>query len=129
MLGTLAYAGYQQYFEKARLAQAKVDIRAMEASLERYHAGNGRFPETLAEAGLGGKLDPWNNPYQYLNIATAKNRGQVRKDRHLVPINSDYDLYSMGKDGLTKPPLTAKPSRDDVIRANNGAFVGLASDY
>jgi general secretion pathway protein G len=126
---TLAYAGYQQYIEKARIAQAKVDIRAMEASLERYRVGNSRLPETLAEVGLADKLDPWRQPYQYLNITTAKNRGQVRKDRNLVPINSDYDLYSMGRDGLTKPPLTAKPSHDDVIRANDGAFVGLASDY
>ncbi len=129
LISTLAYAGYQQYIEKARIAQAKVDIRAIEASLERYRAGNSRLPETLAEAGLADRLDPWRRPYQYLNITTAKNRGQVRKDRNLVPINSDYDLYSMGRDGLSKPPLTAKPSRDDVIRANDGAFVGLASDY
>ncbi len=90
VLGTLAYNGYQQYIDKARIAQAKVDIRGIEAALERYRAGQGRFPETLAEAGLGAKLDPWKQPYQYLNIETAKNRGQVRKDRNLVPINSDF---------------------------------------
>lgn len=27
------------------------------------------------------------------------------------------------------PPLTAPQSQDDVVRANNGGFVGLASDY
>jgi general secretion pathway protein G len=129
VLSTLAYAGYQQYFEKARIAQAKVDIRGMEASLERYHVSNARFPETLAEAGLAGKLDPWQRPYQYLNVATAKKGDKVRKDHKLHPINTDYDLYSMGKDGQSNAPLTAKPSRDDVIRANNGAFLGLASDY
>jgi hypothetical protein len=26
-------------------------------------------------------------------------------------------------------PLTSPVSRDDVIRANDGAFIGLASDY
>lgn len=55
--------------------------------------------------------------------------GQARKDRNLVPINSDFDLYSMGRDGQSAPPLTAKVSRDDIVRANNGGFVGLASDY
>ena len=74
-------------------------------------------------------LDPWGNPYQYLNVTTTKNKGNVRKDRNLVPINSDYDLYSMGKDGTSQPPLTAKASRDDIIRANSGKFVGLAADY
>ncbi len=46
-----------------------------------------------------------------------------------MPINSDYDLWSSGKDGASSPPLTAKPSRDDIVRANNGRFVGLASDF
>ncbi len=55
--------------------------------------------------------------------------GQARKDRFLVPLNSDYDLYSNGKDGDSKPPLNAKESHDDVVRANNGAYIGLASQY
>ena len=53
----------------------------------------------------------------------------MRKDRFLVPINSCYDLYSMGKDGQSVPPLTAKASWDDIVRANDGAFVGLAWQY
>ncbi len=53
----------------------------------------------------------------------------ARKDRFLVPINTDFDLYSMGKDGESVPPLTAAKSRDDVVRAANGAFVGLASKF
>jgi general secretion pathway protein G len=35
----------------------------------------------------------------------------------------------MGKDGKSQSPLTAKASRDDIIRANNGQYVGLAADY
>ena len=55
--------------------------------------------------------------------------GQARKDHFLVPLNSDYDLYSKGPDGKSSPPLTAEASRDDIIRANDGAYFGLASDY
>ncbi len=72
--------------------------------------------------------DPWGNGYRYLNHATASN-GAYRKDKNIVPINADYDLYSMGKDGATAAPLTAAPSRDDIVRANNGRFVGRASVY
>ena len=46
-----------------------------------------------------------------------------------MPLNSDFDLYSMGPDGQTATPLTAKASRDDIVRANNGGFIGVASDY
>lgn len=56
-------------------------------------------------------------------------RGTPRKDRFLHPINSDYDLYSMGKDGESVEPLTAQKSHDDIIRANDGSFVGLAVEF
>lgn len=54
---------------------------------------------------------------------------KARKDRFLVPINTDFDLYSMGRDGESVPALTAAKSRDDVVRAANGAFIGLASKF
>ena len=55
--------------------------------------------------------------------------GHARKDRFLVPINSDFDLYSMGKDGQSVSPLTAQKSHDDIIRANDGGYYGLASNF
>jgi len=38
-------------------------------------------------------------------------------------------LYSRGKDGDSSGPLSAKASRDDIVRANNGGFIGLGEDY
>ncbi|GAB4236056.1 MAG: hypothetical protein Kow00109_09470 [Acidobacteriota bacterium] len=55
--------------------------------------------------------------------------GLMRKDRNMVPINSRFDLYSMGRDGQSVPPITAQQSQDDIIRANDGGFVGLARNY
>jgi general secretion pathway protein G len=34
-----------------------------------------------------------------------------------------------GGDGRTKPILTSPRSQDDVLRANNGGFIGLAVHY
>ena len=56
-------------------------------------------------------------------------KGKLRKDKNLVPINSDYDFYSMGSDGKSFPPLTANDSRDDIVRGRNGAYFGPASEY
>ena len=83
----------------------------------------------LADVGAGAMRDPWGNPYGYLNLSESGARGQARKDHALVPINTDFDLYSKGKDGVSVGPLTAQPSRDDIIRAADGRFVGLASDF
>ncbi len=61
--------------------------------------------------------------------STCLRAGDVRKDRRLVPLNRDFDLYSQGKDGRSQGPLTAQVSLDDVIRANNGGFIGLGRNY
>jgi general secretion pathway protein G len=53
-----------------------------------------------------------------------KNRDEKRP--FLVPINTNYDLYNMGPDGRSGTPLTANHSRDDIIRANNGEYIGPA---
>jgi general secretion pathway protein G len=50
-------------------------------------------------------------------------------DRFLHPLNSDFDLYSMGKDGLSQAPITARASQDDIIRASDGGFIGLAAQF
>jgi general secretion pathway protein G len=55
--------------------------------------------------------------------------GKIRKDHNLHPLNSEFDLYSIGPDGSSSPPLTARASQDDIIWARDGAFVGPAEDY
>ena len=89
----------------------------------------GKLPLALSEVGRADMLDPWRNPYKYLNFITVKGKGKMRKDRNLVPINTSFDLYTMGADGKSKAPLTPKVSHDDIIRANDGAYVGLAGRY
>jgi general secretion pathway protein G len=116
-------------FEYAKTAKAVADIHALGNDIQAYEFTKDKFPDTLGDIGYGGRLDPWGNPYQYLNFANVNGNGKMRKDRFLVPINTNFDLYSMGKDGQSVSPLTAKASHDDVIWANDGSFVGLASDF
>jgi len=128
-LAALAIPSVLSSIEDARVARAMGDIDALEGDIAAYDQLNDSLPNTLADIGRDQMLDPWGHPYQYLNFANAKGKGQMRKDRFLVPINSTYDLYSMGKDGKSVPPITAKVSQDDIIRANDGAYLGLASNY
>ncbi|HSG66242.1 MAG TPA: prepilin-type cleavage/methylation domain-containing protein [Gammaproteobacteria bacterium] len=128
LLAAVAYPSYTGYIERSRISRAVGDIGAMSLQLARWRASFGDFPPTLAAAGLDGRLDPWGAPYEYLNVALA-NPGKVRRDKNLNPVNTDYDLYSRGKDGETVTAFTAKKARDDVVRANNGGFIGLAQDY
>jgi general secretion pathway protein G len=128
VLASIVVPRYHALVDRAKVATASQDIRALEIDIATYYAGTNSYPPDLAAIGRATFLDPWGNPYQYLVTGSAP-PGKSRKDRFLVPINSDFDLYSQGADGASVAPLTAKASRDDIIRANDGGFVGLAADY
>jgi general secretion pathway protein G len=141
IFGTLlaiALPAFRDAVTRARVAKAVGDIEAIQMELAPFDV-DGVLPPSLAEVGRQSFDDPWGNPYQYLNFGNGGGGGGnggggkapagARKDRFLVPINSTYDLYSMGEDGSSAAPLTAKASRDDIVRANDGGFIGLAAQY
>ncbi|HSB73215.1 MAG TPA: prepilin-type cleavage/methylation domain-containing protein, partial [Candidatus Methylomirabilis sp.] len=96
LLVTFGIPEFARYQDRARNTRAAADITMLQFDIRAYaSANNGQFPPTLDTLGRGAMRDPWGNTYRYLVIATAI-PGHVRKDRFLVPLNSDYDLYSMG---------------------------------
>jgi len=130
VLGALALAQYLAYIERVRVARTIVEIKDISAQLDPIAFEGGTLPNALADIGLGGRKDPWGRPYAYLPIRgnpTAKFK--TRRDQFLVPINTDYDLYSRGKDGKMSLVLTHPLSLDDVVRGSDGAFIGLAAKY
>ncbi len=127
VLGALAIPGYNGYVARARMGRATGDIGTISLQLYRWQLNTGAFPATLAAAGIA-LNDPWGQPYEYTRVQ-GTHHSQLRKDHNLHPINTDFDLYSIGPDGATNKPLTAQASRDDIIRANDGAYIGVAANY
>ena len=129
-LASIAVVNILPLFLEAKGNKAEDDIRTLERLITTFLAENGEYPDSLEEVISPVPKDPWGNPYQYTRISGGgKGKGKWRKDRFLVPINNDFDLYSMGPDGQSSPPLTASHSHDDIIRGGNGGFVGVAADY
>lgn len=131
MLAGLGIPKLKQVVEKARTARAIGDIRSVQIDLMALEAQGAPLPADLSGIGRGGMLDPWGRPYVYFPFDTTAhgNPPGARRDRFLVPLNSTFDLYSVGADGSTALPLTANPSRDDIVRANDGGFIGVASQF
>ena len=127
-LSTMAAPSLQRAREQAQVAAAIAELRIMASELAIYTEINFEFPVSLAVINRAGLLDPWGYSYIY-NRLTGPGQGQARKDKFMVPLNSDYDLYSVGPDGRSRGPLSAKDSKDDVIRALDGAYFGLADDF
>ena len=120
------------YTQRTRNLQAIADLRKMDVDITQYGMDYNVPPDSLADVGYDHLRDPWGNPYQYLKILENSDpgvNGKRRKDHSLVPVNSDFDLYSMGPDGDSKAPFTAKASRDDIVRASNGGFIGPVSEF
>jgi general secretion pathway protein G len=134
ILATIAIPNYLRYLEKNKETTAISDINTIAGKLKEIMMENpDALPAGLAQINFGNILpliDPWGNPYQYLPLyGRPANLNDARKDHNLHPINSDFDLYSMGPDGMSAAPLTAAASRDDIIRANDGRFIGIAAEY
>jgi len=121
----------QSIVQRAKVVRAIGDIGAIQWDLMALESQNQPLPASLAGIGRGAMQDPWGNPYVYyvFPVATRRNPPGARRDRFLVPVNSTFDLYSVGPDGQSALPFTAAASHDDIVRANDGGFIGLASEF
>ena len=128
ILLAIAIPSYSSYRDKVRSQQAGMEIAAMAAAIKGWFIDARAYPDGLDQVRVSTPKDPWGRPYVYYNV-DANGRGGARKDKALNPINTDFDLYSLGPDGKSKPQVTQKDSVDDIIRANDGAFVGVAADF
>ena len=137
ILGVLAWIGipaYQGYVSRSKLLDTITMVRKMSDDIHRYDVAKGGLPINLAAVdteyttAYATARDPWGQAYVYLDLRASHGAGG-RKDKALKPINSDFDLYSVGPDGLTNASLTHANSRDDVVRARDGGFIGTAEEF
>jgi general secretion pathway protein G len=129
ILLAIAIPSVDRYLERSRLAETTAAMAVMQKTIRDFERTKGALPDALGDVGFGTKQDAWGRGYEYLNLRNLKGNGKARKDKSLSPLNSDYDLYSVGPDGVTAASLTAKASRDDVVRARDGRFIGTAEEF
>lgn len=114
---------------RSRIGQVTSDIGRIHLAVSAFELAHNRYPVNLAEVGLDQLRDPWGNPYRYLVVFGRNDLGPVRKDHDLKPVNSGYDVYSMGPNGVTASPFTSTGGKDDIVMANDGDYFGLACQY
>ena len=132
VVSAIAAPIYSDFVDNANDAAAQSDILEIQMRIEQFYGNGFAYPDDLNEVPGVPAEDPWGRAYSYLRIdgSTVPGiKGKQRKDKNLNPLNTDYDLFSSGKDGKTKGPLTAKDSHDDIIRAGNGGFVGRGENH
>jgi general secretion pathway protein G len=126
LLSVIGLPKFRDIQDKAKVARAIGEIHAIQTDLTTQDS----LPDDLGVIGRATMLDPWGRPYVYNKFPpNLRVPPGARRDRFLVPINSTFDLYSVGPDGASNPPLQAARSRDDIVRGNDGGFIGLATKF
>ena len=125
----IAIPAFSGYIDRARVGETAVDVGAISTKIKEHEMSKGSLPDSLGDVGYADKRDAWGRQYEYLNLRNMKGNGKARKDKKLAPLNSDFDLYSVGRDGLSEASLANSASRDDILRARDGRFVGLAEEF
>ncbi len=127
ILASVAVPAYQDSVERARAAEAAQRIGQISAEIERFYTNNFRYPNNLTELGLSGadRKDPWGKNYLYVDLSAD---GAKPRKANAAPINTDYDLLSRGKDGVSARNLSRPNAIDDIVRAGNGSFIGKPED-
>lgn len=126
ILMAIAIPTYFRFINKARNVKALAELNTLEKKIRLFELQNDRLPRNLSEIQRQNLIDPWGQAYEYVNLtnaATAQPRTKGGEN-----LNTDYDLFSLGKDGRTAADLDAAPSADDIVRAGDGQFFGIAAD-
>jgi general secretion pathway protein G len=127
VLAAIAIPAYSRFVEKTRVTRVVAEIRSLEKDILASTVEGNSLPNSLNDIGRGALRDPWGNFYQYLKIDDP---GVARLDMlGILPLNSDFDLYSLGPDGVTQQSVSETNSLDDVLRAGNGGWIGLGTDF
>jgi len=120
LLAAMAISGFNAAKEKARISRCMSEVRILEKEITAWAAERGSPPADLAAISRDTLKDPWGRGYVYV-IPSFRTMPD--------PLNTDYDLYSLGMDGLTADDIYDAESQDDIIRGNDGQFLGPASRY
>ena len=132
---SIALPSMMKFLNEAKISKAITDIKFMEKEIIMYSLGYGDWPDSLADMGKQNFEDPWGRTYEYLKIACDETKGKckapkgARRDKFLKPVNWDFDLYSIGVNGESHEKFDHWRSVDDVVRAVNGGYVGLAAEF
>lgn len=124
LLAAIGISSFTGFRENAKSATAMGGLKELEREIIAHVLEKGTYPAAatwLTDINREGLVDPWGRPYVYSAPGGTRTMGG--------PLNADFDLYSKGTDGDSAAALLDPPSRDDIVRLNDGAYIGLASKF
>jgi len=125
ILAVMALPELSEFIKSTKNKRCAADIRTIDKAIQAYVIEKNALPALLTDLGMGTPLDPWNRPIQYQVPGPSALKDPLEENVGLGNrLNYDYDLYSMGEDGLSLSATGNAVNTDDIVRSNDGTFVG-----
>lgn len=127
LLAAIIIPTLNSYVQSTRNKTCAADIRTIDKAIAAYMIENNSLPPDglpgLIAIGMGNQQDPWKRSYEFhIIVPPATGLEAIVLGE---PLNTDYDLYSKGEDGLSDPASAGVGNQDDIVRSNDGAFAGM----
>jgi len=130
ILAAIAIPAYSKIKDMAKNARAESEIRMLEKGIALYMVDHTVLPDEKTVFSTSSRLDPWGNEYVYHVITDPRDPAAYATISGGDLINTDYDLYSKGKDGQsTYETVVDGTSSDDLIRCGELGIVVLVEKY
>ena len=125
-LVTMAIPLYSEVTNSVKVSRCKAEIYVIAREISAYAIDNqGALPPGLGSISMkvAHLKDPWDRDYEYSTTPAYQGSGASL-------LNTDYDLYSKGLNGLsgTPPDVSDDVSKDDIVRSNDGGWVGMVKE-
>ena len=130
ILAIIALPSFAMLKDLAKNGRAETEIRMLEKEIALYVVDNNNLPAGLNLIQNATRIDPWGNQYEY-HIITGPGDPAAYAFTTLGtdPVNTDYDLYSKGKNADSSLQLFDAVSQDDIIRDGQIGKVVLGEKY
>jgi general secretion pathway protein G len=122
-LVAVAIPSFNALITSAKNSACVSELHEIDRAIAAYVIDKNTLPASLDDVGMSSHKDPWKHQYVYTVVVSGS---ELEDTVAGLPLNTDYDLYSKGGDGLSVPsPGSSSENIDDITRSNDGGYIGV----
>lgn len=115
---------FRTYVGNAKVARCQGDLAVINNDVQAFYLERNAYPPDLTAIARNNMRDAWGRPFGYATPAALDGFSGL-----LLNGSGDYDLFSMGENGLSTPGYASPACDDDIVRASDGSAYHLRKRF